>query len=147
MQVPNHRGNSRSQRSAKCPTFSVCFLLPKYFLLKGLQSFQPRTGKELECRVTVLSLMVHRHYICCLRPPLSNADFYPLLQPPLIQQYLDANGIIMGKTNLAEMQDTITSIQPSNLEYGINTPLNPYDPTRIAGGRPRTLFKTPRRFY
>ena len=61
------------------------------------------------------------------------ADFYPILQPPLIQQYLDANGIILGKTNLAEMQDTITSIQPTS--NGINTPLNPYDPTRIAGGK------------
>lgn len=64
---------------------------------------------------------------------LSIADFYPILQPPLIQQYLDANGIILGKTNLAEMQDTITSIQPTS--NGINTPLNPYDPTRIAGGK------------
>ena len=68
-----------------------------------------------------------------------NADAYPILQPPLIQQYLDANGIIMGKTNLAEMQDTITSIQPT--ANGINTPLNPYDPTRIAGGEPKT-FRT-----
>ena len=32
---------------------------------------------------------------------LLNADAYPSVNPPLIQAYLDANGIIMGKTNLA----------------------------------------------
>ena len=30
----------------------------------------------------------------------------------LIQAYLNASGIIMGKTNLAEMQATLTSINP-----------------------------------
>ena len=61
------------------------------------------------------------------------ADAYPTLNPPLIQQYLNASGIIMGKTNLAEMQATLTSINPHT--NGITSPLNAYDPTRIAGGK------------
>ena len=40
--------------------------------------------------------------------------------------------LIAGKLNLGEMQDTITSINPTS--NGISTPLNPYDPARISGG-------------
>lgn len=74
-------------------------------------------------------------------PALAAADAYPSMNPPPIELYYKANGIVLGKTNLAEMQATITSINPH--ANGITTPLNAYDPTRIAGGETLAIAQQP----
>ena len=58
-------------------------------------------------------------------------DFFPPFSAPLVDQYLNANGIILGKTNLGELQSGYATNPTSN---GITTALNPYDPTRTASG-------------
>lgn len=81
--------------------------------------------------------------------PCCYADAYPLASAPLIDQYIAANGIILGKTNLGELQSggstnptasgvtTITSTNPPNpVAYEITTALNPHDPTRTPSGKP-----------
>ena len=55
--------------------------------------------------------------------------------------YLAANGIIMGKAALDELQDGGNSVNPTN-QYTdglITTMLNAYNQTRIAGGRLHAL--------
>lgn len=59
------------------------------------------------------------------------ADLFPPFSAPLVDQYLNANGIILGKANLGEMQSGYATNPTSN---GITTALNPYDPTRTASG-------------
>ena len=61
------------------------------------------------------------------------ADLRPAVSAPLVQKYLDANGIILGKTNLGELQSG-GSTNPNNEEYGINTALNPYNPVITPSG-------------
>lgn len=56
--------------------------------------------------------------------------------------YLAANGIIMGKAALDELQDGGNSVNPTN-QYTdglITTMLNAYNQTRIAGGRLSALM-------
>jgi mandelamide amidase len=65
-------------------------------------------------------------------PSLSNA--YPPFSAPLIDAYIAANGIIMGKTNLAELSSSVTSINPNMPGNNITTPLNAYNQTKISGG-------------
>ncbi len=64
------------------------------------------------------------------------ADAYPTSSAPLINSYLAANGIIMGKAALNELQDGGNSVNPTTqYKYGlITTMLNAYNQTRIAGG-------------
>ncbi|KAL3134878.1 hypothetical protein ABBQ32_007844 [Trebouxia sp. C0010 RCD-2024] len=67
-------------------------------------------------------------------PALLNA--FPTKSAPLIDMYLAANGIIMGKAALDELQDGGNSVNPTN-QYTdglITTMLNAYNQTRIAGG-------------
>ena len=64
-------------------------------------------------------------YMCC------DAGMFPPFSAPLVDQYLNANGIILGKTNLGELQSGYATNPTSN---GITTALNPYDPTRTASG-------------
>ena len=60
------------------------------------------------------------------------ADFFPASSAPLVDQYLAANGIVLGKANLGELQSGYATNPTSN---GITTALNPYDPTRTASGQ------------
>ena len=60
------------------------------------------------------------------------ADFFPTFSAPLVDQYLAANGIVLGKANLGELQSGYATNPTSN---GITTALNPYDPTRTASGK------------
>ena len=57
--------------------------------------------------------------------------------------YLDANGIVLGKTNLGELQSGFAT-NPTNLTYGITTALNPYNPIISPSGKPacHQLFPT-----
>ncbi len=73
---------------------------------------------------------------CLTKRILNTADAYPTSSAPLINSYLAANGIIMGKAALDELQDGGNSVNPTNqYEYGlITTMLNAYNQTRIAGG-------------
>jgi len=48
--------------------------------------------------------------------------------------YKQANGIILGKMNLAELSTSIGSINPNIPGNNITTPLNPYNQTKIPGG-------------
>ena len=73
----------------------------------------------------------------------------PPYSAPLVDQYLAANGIILGKANLGELQSggatnpTVvngltsisTSYPPNPVEYTITTSLNPHDPTRTPSGK------------
>lgn len=59
--------------------------------------------------------------------------------------YLAANGIIMGKAALDELQDGGNSVNPTN-QYTdglITTMLNAYNQTRIAGGRLHAASRLP----
>lgn len=58
-------------------------------------------------------------------------DFFPSSSAPLVNQYLAANGIVLGKANLGELQSGYATNPTSN---GITTALNPYDPTRTSSG-------------
>ncbi len=71
---------------------------------------------------------------------MADADAYPTSSAPLIDSYLAANGIIMGKAALDELQDGGNSVNPTTqYEYGlITTMLNAYNQTRIAGGEVQT---------
>ncbi len=71
------------------------------------------------------------------------ADAYPPFSAPLVDQYLAANGIILGKMNLAELSSSITSINPNVPGNNITTPLNAYNQTKIAGGTLPTLHFVP----
>ena len=64
------------------------------------------------------------------------ADAYPNRSAPLIDMYLQANGIILGKAALDELQDGGNSVNPTNFYADglITTMLNAYNQTRIAGG-------------
>ena len=74
--------------------------------------------------------------LCLTETIVMTADAYPTSSAPLINSYLAANGIIMGKAALDELQDGGNSVNPTNqYEYGlITTMLNAYNQTRIAGG-------------
>jgi len=48
--------------------------------------------------------------------------------------YKQANGIVLGKMNLAELSTSIGSINPNIPGNNITTPLNPYNQTKIPGG-------------
>lgn len=74
--------------------------------------------------------------LCLTKRIVMTADAYPTSSAPLINSYLAANGIIMGKAALDELQDGGNSVNPTNqYEYGlITTMLNAYNQTRIAGG-------------
>ena len=50
--------------------------------------------------------------------------------------YRKANGIILGKTTLAELSSSSTSINPNIPGVNILTPLNAYNQTRHTGGEP-----------
>ena len=52
---------------------------------------------------------------------------------PLVDSYKAANGIILGKTVLAELSSSGTSINPTTAR--LTTPLNPYNNTRHTGGK------------
>lgn len=69
---------------------------------------------------------------------LLSSGFYagrmPPFSAPLINAYKQANGIILGKANLAELSWSISSINPNNPNNNVTTPLNPYNQTKIAGG-------------
>ncbi len=58
----------------------------------------------------------------------------PPYSAPLIDMYKQANGIILGKMNLAELSTSIGSINPNIPGNNITTPLNPYNQTKIPGG-------------
>lgn len=58
----------------------------------------------------------------------------PPFSAPLIDAYKQANGIILGKMNLAELSTSIGSINPNMPGNNITTPLNPYNQTKIPGG-------------
>ena len=58
----------------------------------------------------------------------------PPFSAPLIDTYKQANGIILGKMNLAELSTSIGSINPNMPGNNITTPLNPYNQTKIPGG-------------
>lgn len=67
---------------------------------------------------------------CCFSP----AGHIPPYSAPLIDMYKQANGIILGKMNLAELSTSIGSINPNIPGNNITTPLNPYNQTKIPGG-------------
>ncbi|DBA99565.1 TPA: hypothetical protein ACH3X3_012144 [Trebouxia sp. C0006] len=62
------------------------------------------------------------------------AGHIPPYSAPLIDMYKQANGIILGKMNLAELSTSIGSINPNIPGNNITTPLNPYNQTKIPGG-------------
>lgn len=62
------------------------------------------------------------------------AGHRPPFSAPLIDTYKRANGIILGKMNLAELSTSIGSINPNMPGNNITTPLNPYNQTKIPGG-------------
>lgn len=68
----------------------------------------------------------------CVKKCGKSADFYPASSAPLVDQYLAANGIVLGKANLGELQSGYATNPTSN---GITTALNPYDPTRTSSGK------------
>ncbi|KAL0048167.1 hypothetical protein WJX82_009095 [Trebouxia sp. C0006] len=95
------------------------------------QSIKPLCGLPLAVKD---SIDVLGYPTTASTPALLNA--YPTSSAPLINSYLAANGIIMGKAALDELQDGGNSVNPTNqYEYGlITTMLNAYNQTRIAGG-------------
>ncbi|DBA75672.1 TPA: hypothetical protein ACH3X2_009037 [Trebouxia sp. C0005] len=95
------------------------------------QSIEPLCGLPLAVKD---SIDVLGYPTTASTPALLNA--YPTSSAPLINSYLAANGIIMGKAALDELQDGGNSVNPTNqYEYGlITTMLNAYNQTRIAGG-------------
>ncbi|DBB14631.1 TPA: hypothetical protein ACH3X3_004893 [Trebouxia sp. C0006] len=76
-----------------------------------------------------LHTTLRRYPTTCATPAL--ADFFPASSAPLVNQYLAANGIVLGKANLGELQSGYATNPTSN---GITTALNPYDPTRTSSG-------------
>ena len=72
-------------------------------------------------------------------PPqkLSLADLYPSINTPLVDQYLAANGIVLAKTNLGELQSGYSTNPNSPTCDYCTTALNPYDPTRSPQGEPQ----------
>lgn len=70
----------------------------------------------------------------------SLTGLFPATSAPLVDQYLAANGIILGKANLGELQSggatnpTVSGTNSEGFVYNITTALNPYDPTRTAQG-------------
>lgn len=63
-----------------------------------------------------------------------HADLYPSVNTPLVDQYLAANGIILAKTNLGELQSGYATNPNSPTCDYCTTALNPYDPTRSPQG-------------
>ncbi|DBA92431.1 TPA: hypothetical protein ACH3X1_002668 [Trebouxia sp. C0004] len=78
---------------------------------------------------TDLAIVCFRYPTTCATPAL--AEFFPASSAPLVDQYLAANGIVLGKANLGELQSGYATNPTSN---GITTALNPYDPTRTSSG-------------
>ncbi|KAL3142981.1 hypothetical protein ABBQ38_003263 [Trebouxia sp. C0009 RCD-2024] len=70
----------------------------------------------------------------------SDVGLFPATSAPLVDQYLAANGIILGKANLGELQSggatnpTVSGTNREGFVYNITTALNPYDPTRTPQG-------------
>ena len=64
------------------------------------------------------------------------ADLYPSVNTPLVDQYLAANGIVLAKTNLGELQSGYATNPNSPTCDYCTTALNPYDPTRSPQGEP-----------
>ncbi|KAK9852856.1 hypothetical protein WJX84_010119, partial [Apatococcus fuscideae] len=57
------------------------------------------------------------------------ADNMPLRNNPLVTRLLQANGVVLGKTNMHELAYGITTINPDN-----GTVLNPYNNLMHSGG-------------
>ena len=80
--------------------------------------------------ISCSACVIQSYKSCCFSP----AGHMPPYSAPLIDMYKQANGIILGKMNLAELSTSIGSINPNIPGNNITTPLNPYNQTKIPGG-------------
>jgi len=80
--------------------------------------------------ISCSACVIQSYKSCCFSP----AGHMPPYSAPLIDMYKQANGIILGKMNMAELSTSIGSINPNIPGNNITTPLNPYNQTKIPGG-------------
>lgn len=98
-------------------------------------------SKAAVTKITTLQLATgYVLQLASVKIQTSFTGLFPATSAPLVDQYLAANGIILGKANLGELQSggatnpTVSGTNREGFVYNITTALNPYDPTRTPQG-------------
>ncbi|KAL3136240.1 hypothetical protein ABBQ32_007252 [Trebouxia sp. C0010 RCD-2024] len=121
------RATSRLPRSLLQTSSSAPSVAPATIDVAGLSATD---AVALLCSRNISSVA----YVQALFDYYDQGGHMPPFSAPLIDTYKQANGIILGKMNLAELSTSIGSINPNIPGNNITTPLNPYNQTKIPGG-------------